>query len=1418
MGIDVMAHRTGGIGLDVGQCKCHKDFPPKKIRDVSDEFLEHWGYWSSQGVTRFILFVACDMSNARRQGEILKQKKRFRELGVEYEVWSAAQIRNKLMPHGQLVSEYLGEHWVPIICGKESSIEHLAVGHGSLAPQIVSAAVLKQVDRLSEVISGQVAQLLQGLSHDWRKGNRLSVLTRVREIRNDSDIWIATSGEMKARILRFEASLELQISNDVQAAIRLADEARSLMPGADESRLRTLIALKEDGPVRALQLVTGDEIDDINLKAALLLEIGDLDAAKDTLALRETHLEANPETLRLKALTELLSKNVAEAIRVVQVAREKEPDWVSIKHACAVIDYFAALSPAVLPGRIVSWPSPVPWSLVKREQAAKNRIRSAAEDFKELASDVEDREELNSEAWLLACLANHPDRQGEAADYCAELLEEDPTFYPAVAWALARGYTVDLSPSLNALENLVENKTAEVPHIISLVDCYVDTGKPEEAVRLLEQTQDAFVERDKALLTLLQSMAVAATGDPEKAMSVASADSGPTEPQALTLALRAAAEATGEWKQLATHLEVSHKETRDPIFLIELCELKAKQKDWSYIAGVTKELVETIQTAEAVRLAAAALFNCDRKRECLNLLDEHRELFPDGKLSSELSRMRALCQSALGMLPEAVRESATLAEEDGTTDNLLHLAEAYVEIGDFKNLAIMARQLRDRADLPSEHSVRLAQLLAQEDRELAISFWRKSAKNAPDETVGVTLATGYQLGLDGDVDLQELLRRLPELGAKGKAGVRTVSLDEIVAYAREYQDQTLNLREAYTRGTVPAHVFARGMSVPLAEIYNRLPERNEASPDPFRQSPIFARHGGRPETGPSLNTSRSHRLNLDITAVLLAEHLGILGKLEAQFKPLRVSYSLMPALLEMRDKAAVPQPSKLAWFEEITRLVDGGGIRVTESVPSVGQNKGELAEPMGQKWMAQFELARSNHGYLVDFLPLRQLGRDNPAPSLPQGFDKTVVNCRAVAEALRQHGPLSQSQLDLALSALGNEGSTEPMMTIPSTGRNLYLFGSTAETLSSASLLRPTCEQFEVFVGREDFEQISGELNALESQLALSEWLSSLIEHISQGIVDGTYQVLPAAVDLRSDNVDSPILLSLLELAAMETEERDIVWVDDRYVNAYATVGSVPITDTVAVLQALFERGALTEVEYFAALSRLRAGNIRYLPVTKAELAYHLSQAYVSDDGTLVETQELQVIRRYLAACLVQSDSLQRPPMPASAPNPKGEVAFVQAIVRACPDAIVEVWTSGSLNECVARSEWLLANVYLDPLGMSKSTSLLRKDVDPSYLAALGLASLISAGFNLSPFASHAGATSRRKMFFEWLDNRLLQPLGVTEREFTRTVAQLIKSNTIAAYESLPSATPTDVAMKITACRMVPLPFALTIPKRAGRR
>ena len=86
-GVDVWASRQPDQLIEVGQCKRYGTLTARHVEQATDEFLEHWGFWKTQGVRRFVLFAACDISSRKVQDAILRQRPIFRKKRIKYEAW-----------------------------------------------------------------------------------------------------------------------------------------------------------------------------------------------------------------------------------------------------------------------------------------------------------------------------------------------------------------------------------------------------------------------------------------------------------------------------------------------------------------------------------------------------------------------------------------------------------------------------------------------------------------------------------------------------------------------------------------------------------------------------------------------------------------------------------------------------------------------------------------------------------------------------------------------------------------------------------------------------------------------------------------------------------------------------------------------------------------------------------------------------------------------------------------------------------------------------------------------------------------------------------------------------------------------------------------------------------------------------------
>jgi len=284
-GIDLLALRQDGDAIEVGQCKCYQRFSPTNLSSASDEFFKYWeDHWSARNVKRFILFVACDLSRRQIQDAIIDQRQRFRAVGIVYEPWSNAQIRDKLRTRPEIVRTHLSppDSWVQAICG--SAAASFPTPSTRELPGVVQAAIVNQLEGLAALVSGDVERQLELMRSAWREGRRKEAQEWVASLRADQTRWSSLEPCVKAKVLVFEALLIVQTTDDTSRAQQLADEAHILAPSEKQARLRALIAHRKGNPEDALNLLAGeDDVDSKNLRAAILLEMGRIKECQDVL-------------------------------------------------------------------------------------------------------------------------------------------------------------------------------------------------------------------------------------------------------------------------------------------------------------------------------------------------------------------------------------------------------------------------------------------------------------------------------------------------------------------------------------------------------------------------------------------------------------------------------------------------------------------------------------------------------------------------------------------------------------------------------------------------------------------------------------------------------------------------------------------------------------------------------------------------------------------------------------------------------------------------------------------------------------------------------------------------------------------------------------------------------------------------------
>ena len=1101
-------------------------------------------------------------------------------------------------------------------------------------------------------------------------------------------------------------------------------------------------------------------------------------------------LKPNADTHRIKALGHLLSKNLTQARLEINKALEQEPDRKIVRETAAIINYFGALSPVALPDRLVQWPEPVSWLFIKRDDDSLIRLREAAAIFKKLSEETEDEEEKKIwQCWYLACLANDPDKQEEAKDYCRKLLQYDPTDFRAIEWATYRNYGLDLEPSEKALSSIVEEGKSDISHVISFVTCKLAMKKTAEAIKVLDNSESQFKSQEEIRVrTSLYVKSLVANDDPKAALTtIEQSDLEANLYYDKMIVLQAIAQKTDDWQPLIEFLENAYKETGDPPFLFNCCSLMAEQDNWEYVAQRAQQLIDGIGTPEALRLAAIACYNKHQFDICLRLLDDHRDLFEGGVLPNELRILRVSCQNMLGDVSEAIKEAEALVKTESNADNLLTLMDLYQETGNLKRLNILARQHKELLGLPQQHLLRTAHLVKWEDSDLAVSFWKKAvSEDVPDDQVSEIVHLGFQLGLDTSEEFRPFLAKMWELGGSGQGGVTVLDLKDMISFAKQRGEYIKEMAGVYDQGALPFHVIAEVLNESLLDPFHYHLSENEKAPDPRKQFYLLARHGGR-KVDFDLSERPQRRLNLDITAVLLAAHLDILSKVENAFAPLRIPKGLVSLLLEMRDKLTHHQPSRLQIADQIIDIESEGLLNIWEYEPSLSDSNPKLIEEIGEHWVAVFERARRENGVIACFLPLKTRDMGSPPTKLPDDADRYIVNCRALVDSLYEQGPLSEAEYEQTLEKLGNEGQKNLNGVIPQQGIRIFLESSgIAKVLAQADMLRTVCDRFEVYLEKSEFDSVRAELESHRRKNNLTSWLDRLINRIRDGIDSGSYEVIPYGGSEETEASDQQSLSErlLTDLLSFKAREGDVIWSDDRFVNGYFHSGEIPIIGINEVLKGLVSSGSISDSEYYNTITRLRAANVRFIPIEEEEIIYYLSQARVDENGSLIETRELRILRRYIAACLLKKNVLQFPPVSENISNKEGEIAFVINLALTIPRTIVSLWINESSEEkCIAQSNWLIDKLYSELHGLFKTIGQEKPDQNDRQLAAMTLSGLIDGAISFPFKQGENGRPKQRAIYFDWLYKAFLHEKFEVNPNFIAEVANILKISLMSMLE-----------------------------------
>ncbi|RXK53472.1 hypothetical protein ESB00_17420 [Oleiharenicola lentus] len=1357
-GIDVIAYCQNGKEKELAQCRRYRQFGKEDLAEAIREYFEKGKRWQKEKVRRFVVITAADVTDRHLQDAVMAAQKRFKKKKIIFELWGEAGLCSKLNPYRGAVQDIYGGVGADRICGEVPETPAWQAATRVMKEVAGSAIVELEEERTAQL------EAMRELSREGRHGEALQQVLAIKA----GGAWWGYTTELRARFLRLEASMRLNLGEEVSVPVALVDQAKKLHPSLDYQVIDCYIMAHREGMARALAtLDRPTSLDAWNMRWAFMLETGRSGEIAGEFKAQEPALTANAETRRLLALAALLNGDLATAQTEIAQAQAMGPKHRGVRLAAATIDYRSCLVPGVDGGVNLNWPVPVRWALVRRDPASMARLRRAAAEFAAIRALSNPGEAAIFRVWELGCLACDPSRTAEAEAFAQERLKAAPDDYRVAAWAVERDYKFDRAAVAAAMGTAIKQDQAiDLDAYSARCEVLISDRKTKAAERAWDEAEARFKEAGQHDVWKLQKVQFLARRGGATGRLVGSIKDANLQGQARIAAVFSGKVTKASLRKLGQTFAKEYEKSGTPMQLFQACDAHLRAGRPEFVAAHAKELVEKVPTHAALRMAVFGAYAAEKPELCLELLRGKQALLQDGRMTPELAQLRANCLQKIGRLGEAIQAVETAYRERPAPGSFAEFFRMLADAGDMPRAAVLARDLltMPKAEVPL--LLQVANLTRLQDLKLAQDLWRKAAGKPLKQTallMGV-VHMAFSLGLDREAaKLQvRLFKR-----AKKKGPLQWKTLEEVKTMMQERQVQQAQLSNRYDRSEVPIHLVARQVGAPLVQLYHGRLEENRAATDLTRVSALLARYGGR-----SLAVNPAKRiLYADITGLLLAADLEVLDLVEEHLGPIHLAQETIQSLVQQIGECRPGQPSQHAWRAQLQQMVASGEIVVVETVPVVAEPSGSA---LGSDRQAAWSAAKLRNAVLATDWPL--LSEDLNLPvNLPEKVAKETANLRELLVAAVAAGALEEAKLADHVGPHGafrqypvrNEGTPDL-----APGKAVLLSGVPLEVLANQDLLKTVAQAFKVYILREDVERVAAEEAAHGRRMALADWTQGVLDRLKSGIESGRYQILPQTIPAartKGMSLDAKGLASLLR--AVEGQPDAAVWCDDRSVNRHALAGSRPSVDILEVLAMLRAKGALTEANWREKLGHLRRSNVRYVPTGAEEIQAALERAEVKN-GVVIETRELSTLRRYYAACLLERGRMIGP-RPGT--TDLQEWNFILQLRQAVDTAFRELWESDLLADIVVvRSNWLWRWLYVDMVGLRLTVNPELTAKEEKELMAFQIGSMFTMSIAVPFRSARKGEPSARERYFKWLSDGLVAPLEHANPGFIESVAHIV--------------------------------------------
>lgn len=760
---------------------------------------------------------------------------------------------------------------------------------------------------------------------------------------------------------------------------------------------------------------------------------------------------------------------------------------------------------------------------------------------------------------------------------------------------------------------------------------------------------------------------------------------------------------------------------------------------------------ELLPYAQKLFALSPSVNTLDRVVHCLDELNRYPELFQsmseNGELVKQSEKLKTFWAWSLfreGRLSEAGAALEQLADKNDANSRALRVNLA-ITGGTWHDLLTFAQKIWDeRESYGARDLMHAAQLSiavgGPHSRGLVEAALRKEPNDAG------LLAKAYfeatSAGWEQSQEVSDWLKRAAQLS--GDDGpIQSMSLRELLERKPKWDEVSTNTWGQLAKGQIPTVAAGQLINRSLVELYLLPSLANIGEGDVRKRAIVYAYSGARLVA----QTIKAKTLALDFTALVTFARLGMLDKVLSHYS-LVVPHATLGWLFQERKKATFHQPSRIKSAEGVKQLLATDALDVICARPS---SDGKLRAQVGVDLAAMLSQAREKSTPALKILvvrssPLPRLSTDFKEEADITGYEKFICSCSAVVDRLKLKAVLTIPEEEKARDYLKLTERRWPDEPVIDDRTEVYLDDLSVSYFQTTGVLdKLKAAGIKAYISQSEDDEANG-LIALDrlgnQQLGYIEKIRSVLE---LGIKSGQVRIGRMANEAQSD--DFAILhptYATLGLATMA----DAVVIDDRGINRIQALNDegriTPLLTSLDVLDLMQEAGSLMEAEVFEYRTLLRRAGYQLIPVTDAELTYHLERAQVIN-GEFVETAELRAIR----------ESLLRARMGAIVQLP-AEMHVLNRSLLALTRSIKRTWGQvPDRIEAQLRSDYLLAIV--DPRNWAASAEKgFEKTFAHSVFGSFALQLLIAP--------ANADADARRS-YHEWVTSRILTPIMTYQPE-----------------------------------------------------